>query len=270
MAESDRIARTGVPATIDSLVRDLRALGVRTGDVLVVHASLASLGWVVGGAAAVVDALLQVVGESGTVTMPAHSGDWSHPEGWSNPPVPEQWWQTIVQERPAFDPYATPLRDMGSVAQNLLMRRSTLRSGHPLHSHMANGLHAEMIVRHHPLEDGFGDGSPLGRLYDLDAKVLLLGVGHENNTSLHLAEARATWPGKMAVEHTSTVMVDGRPTIVSWSSHDPDGDDFGEAGRALDEAGLVRFGRVGAADCRLARQRALVDAAVPWFEANRG
>ena len=269
MAESDAIDRARAPVTVASMERDLRALGVHAGDVLVVHASLTSLGWVVGGAAAVVDALLQVVGASGTVTMPAHSGDWSHPSGWMNPPVPQHWWPTIVQERPAFDPYATPLRDMGSVAQNLLMRRSTLRSGHPLYSHMANGLHAEAIVRNHPFEDGFGDGSPLGRLYDLDAKVLLLGVGHGNNTSLHLAESRADWVGKVTVEQSSTVMVDGRPTVVAWNAHDPDGDDFGPLGSALDHAGLVRFGKVGEAECRLASQRELVDAAVPWIEANR-
>lgn len=270
MAESDLIASASSPVTAASIARDLRTLGVETGDVLVVHSSLASLGWVVGGAAAVVDALLEAVGASGTVTMPAHSGDWSDPSAWVNPPVPAAWWPTILQERPAYDPYCTPLRQMGAVAENLLMRRSTLRSDHPLHSHMAVGAHAHTIVDRHPLHDSFGDGSPLGRLYDLDAKVLLLGVGHLNNTSLHLAEARATWPGKGTEGQCSTVLVDGVPTVVRWTSDAHDSDDFPEVGRVLDEAGLVRFGRVAQAECRLARQRALVDAAVPWFEANRG
>ena len=269
MAELDPIDRTSAPATVDSLVRELRALGVQEGDVLVVHASLKALGWVVGGAAAVVDALLLAVGATGTVTMPAHSGDWSHPEGWSNPPVPRQWWDTIVQRRPAFDPYATPLRGMGAIAENLLMRRTTLRSEHPLHSHMASGAHAAAIVLDHPLADSFGDGSPLGRLYELDAKVLLLGVGHGNNTSLHLAEARARWAGKRAVPHTSTVMSDGQPTVVTWQAPEPDGDDFEQLGDVLDASGLVRFGQVAMAPCRLANQRAIVDAAVPWFEATR-
>ncbi|MFM8530409.1 MAG: AAC(3) family N-acetyltransferase, partial [Ilumatobacteraceae bacterium] len=100
MAESESIGRTTTPATVGSLVRDLRALGVELGDVLVVHSSLNALGWVAGGAAAVVDALLESVGPAGTVTMPSHSGDWSHPEGWSNPPVPREWWDAIVHERP--------------------------------------------------------------------------------------------------------------------------------------------------------------------------
>jgi aminoglycoside 3-N-acetyltransferase len=270
MAESRLIDGTPAPATVDTLVRDLRDLGVEQGDVLVVHTSLGSLGWVVGGAAAVVDALLNAVGPTGTVTMPAHSADWSDPAGWANPPVPRAWWSTIVDSRPAFDPYATPLRGMGAVADNLLLRRNTLRSSHPLYSHMACGAQAGLVVQSHPLDDGFGDGSPLGRLYELDAKVVLLGVGHGSNTSLHLAESRAVWPGKVAVQQRSTVMVDGVPTVVTWSAHEPDGDDFDRVGEVLDSAGLVGFGTVTQAHCRLARQRAIVDAAVPWFEANRG
>jgi aminoglycoside 3-N-acetyltransferase len=267
--EAALIARTGTPATVESLVRDLRALGVERGDVLVVHTSLLALGWVVGGAAAVVDALTEAVGPEGTVSMPSHSGDWSDPARWADPPVPQDWWDRIVHGRPAFDPYATPLRDMGAVAENLLLRRDTLRSAHPLHSHMARGPHAAVIVRDHPLEDSFGDRSPLGALYRLDATVLLIGVGHEHNTSLHLAEARARRADTVAVEQRSTVLVDGVASVVSWTAPEPDADDFGALGAVLDDTGLVRFGVVGQASCRLARQRAVVDAAVPWFDANR-
>lgn len=216
-----------------------------------------------------VDALLEAVGPAGTVSMPAHSGDWSDPAGWQNPPVPREWWPSIVEGRPAFDPYATPLREMGAVAENFLMRRSTLRSSHPLHSHMAQGAEAPTIVASHPLDDGFGDRSPLGRLYELNAKVLLIGVGHEQNTSLHLAEARAQWAGKAKVEFSSRVMTDEGPTVVTWMADDVHADDFGPLGNFLDAHCDVRLGSVGRAESRLADMRALVDAAVPWFEANR-
>jgi aminoglycoside 3-N-acetyltransferase len=269
VSESDQIERTPHPATIDSISSDLRALGVQPGDVLIVHSSLRSFGWVVGGAAAVVDALLAAIGHDGTVTMPAHSGDWSDPSGWGNPPVPSTWWQVIVDRRPPFDPYATPLRGMGAVAENLLMRRQTLRSDHPLHSHMAHGRHATSIVEAHPLEDGFGDRSPLGRLYELDARVLLLGVGHEQNTSLHLAEARAEWPGKAKVEFASRVMTPDGPRQVTWFGTDAQADDFGVLGRFLEEHVDIAVGRVALAECRLASMRALIDAAVPWFTAHR-
>lgn len=270
MSEGELIERTSHPGTVASIGHDLRQLGVEAGDVLVVHSSLRSLGWVAGGAAAVVDALLDVVGPEGTVSMPAHSGDWSDPSGWENPPVPPQWWPDIIDGRPAFDPYATPLREMGAVAENLLMRRATLRSGHPLCSHMANGCHAEQIVAHHPLEDAFGDRSPLGRLYALDAKVLLLGVGHDRNTSLHLAESRAQWSGKAKVGHSSRVMTCDGPTVISWMGDDVDAEDFGALGRHLESVCSVRLGSVAHAESRLARMRTLVDVAVPWFGTHRG
>jgi aminoglycoside 3-N-acetyltransferase len=269
VGESELIGRTSALVTQKSIERDLRALGVAEGDVLIVHSSLSSLGWVAGGAAAVVDALLAVIGDGGTLSMPAHSGDWSDPSGWENPPVPETWWDEIRAERPGFDPYATPLREMGRVAENLLMRRATVRSGHPLHSHMANGPHAALIVEHHPVDSSFGDRSPLGRLFDLDATVVLLGVGHDRNTSLHLAEARAHWCGKGPVEFRSKVSVDGDDRQLSWMADDIDADDFGQLGDVLDESGLVKRGMVGQAITRVASMRQLVETAVPWFEAHR-
>lgn len=269
MDESELIGRTSALVTQKSIERDLRALGVADGDVLVVHSSLSSLGWVAGGAAAVVDALLAVIGNGGTLSMPAHSGDWSDPSGWENPPVPESWWDEIREERPAFDPYGTPLREMGRVTENLLMRRATVRSGHPLHSHMANGRNAVEIVQHHPLEDSFGDGSPLGRLFDLDAKVLLIGVGHGQNTSLHLAEARASWPGKSTVEFRSKVMIDGTAQHVAWMADEVDADDFDLLGDYLDGTGHVTKGLVGQAPTRVAPMRRIVEMATRWFEAHR-
>jgi len=267
--ESELIERTERPATPRSIARDLRALGIEAGDRLVVHSSLSSLGWVAGGAAAVVDALLDVVGAEGTVSMPAHSGDWSDPSGWQNPPVPSSWWGEIIADRPAFHPYRTPLREMGSVAVNLLLRRDTLRSGHPLYSHMANGKDASEITRSHPLSDGFGDESPLGRLYDMDAKVVLIGVGHGQNSSLHLAEARAQWPGRTSVEFASKVATETGPQIVGWRAAAPDADDLERLGEHLEGRGLVTVGRVAQAETRVARLRAIVDEAVVWFAANR-
>lgn len=269
MSERELIERTARPATVESISQDLRNLGVNAGDVLVVHTSLRSVGWVAGGAAAVVDGLLATVSDHGTVTMPAHSGDWSNPSGWGNPSVPSSWWPAIVEGRPAFDPYATPLREMGAVAENLLMRRTTLRSAHPLHSHMANGRHAAHIVSDHPLEDSFGDRSPLGRLYRLGAKVLLIGVGHGENTSLHLAEARAQWPGKKPVEFSSRIMTSTGPALATWMGDDVDADDFEELGRHLEKHCDVRVGLIGQAESRLADMRTLVDAAVPWFTTAR-
>src|SRR5258705_9644856 len=103
---------TATPRTRASLADDLRALGIRPGSVLLAHGSMKSLGWVCGGTVAVVQALLDVLGEHGTLVVPTHTPDNSDPAGWLHPPVPESWWPIIREQTPGFDPALTPSRWM--------------------------------------------------------------------------------------------------------------------------------------------------------------
>lgn len=167
---------------------DLRALSLNEGDTVMVHTSLSQLGYVSGGPRAVILALLEVVGASGTIAMPAHSGDLSDPSSWSSPPVPRARWETLRREMPAYDPDLTATRRMGATVECFRHLPSSLRSNHPTVSVVASGPNASFIVDDHSLPHGLGEQSPLTRLYDLDAHILLLGVSHANNTSLHLAE----------------------------------------------------------------------------------
>ncbi|MGA0863166.1 MAG: AAC(3) family N-acetyltransferase [Ilumatobacteraceae bacterium] len=267
---SSKVPLTGHPWTRREIVDMLHGLGLRIGDTLIVHSSLSAMGYVVGGAQTVVDALIEVVGEAGTVTMPAHSADWSNPARWEAPPVPEEWWQVIRDETPAYDPRRTPVTRMGAIPEAFLLRSETVRSGHPRLSHMALGARAEEIVAHHPLDEGFGPDSPLGRLSDLDAKVVLLGVGHEHNTSLHHAESLAEWPGKCRVVQGSRVLVDDVSTWVVYEETNYDSEDFASVGAAFDTAGGVVVGEAAGAVVKVMSMRDLVDFAVEWFAANRG
>src|ERR1700761_2690949 len=99
---------TGPLVTRDTLAEDLRALGVRPGEILLTHSSMKSLGWVCGSRAAVVRGLLDALGPDGTLVVPAQSGDLSDPALWSRPPVPEAWWDTIRAAMPGYDPATTP------------------------------------------------------------------------------------------------------------------------------------------------------------------
>ncbi len=252
--------------------QDLERLGVEPGCILIVHASLSAIGWVSGGAQAVVEALLQTIGDTGTLVMPTHSGAGSDPKHWAAPPVPESWWQVIRDHTPAFHRDITPTRQMGAVVECFRGSRTTLRSSHPLHSMAANGPLAAEIVAIHALNDAFGDTSPLGRLYDLDAKVLLLGVGHANNSSLHLAETRAEYTDKSVQWRTqgAAINVDGERSWVEFQEFDVDSADFESLGRDLAlKTNCETSGHVGAAAARFMAMRGTVDFATQWFANNR-
>lgn len=267
--EARTIADSARPATVDSLSADLAALGVRSGAVVIVHTSLSAIGWVAGGPQALVEALLRSVGPEGTVVMPTQSGQLTDPAGWEAPPVPATWIPTIRAETPAYDPLLTPTRAMGAVVECFRHVPGVRRSAHPHVSFAAVGPLAEELLVPHDLTPEFGDRSPLGRLYHHDAGVLLLGVGHGNNTSLHLAEHRADWPSKSTSERGGPVMVDGDRQWLTWTDLDHDEDDFDQIGAHLAELGLEQTGPVGGGVGRRCSMRAVVDAAAAWMVANR-
>jgi len=271
MREHEVVERTGNgPVTVDSLAADLTRLGVRPGMVLLVHSSLSSLGWVCGGAVAVILALEQVLGASGTLVMPAHSGDLSDPAKWENPPVPKAWWETIRATMPAFDRYLTPTRGVGVIAETFRKQRDVLRSDHPQMSFASWGAGAQEITAGHELDLGCGEGSPLARVYDLGGWVLLLGVGHSNNTSLHLAEYRSSFAGRRLEQQGAPVRIEGQREWVWYSEVRLDDSDFERIGEEFRKAtGLVRRGRVAGADGLLMPQRDLVDFAAIWMDGHR-
>lgn len=249
-------------STVGTLTAQLRALGVRRDGVLLVHASYKSLGEVIGGPQAVVEALLAV---AGTLVVPTHTPENSDPTDWTNPPVPEAWWDAIRHESPGFDPARTPAsRWMGRLAELVRTWPGARRSDHPQVSFAAVGPRAAAVVAGHSLTDNLGEASPLGAIYRMDGQVLLLGVQHKANTSLHLGEARQPSPPT----HPAGSALRGRGW-TTWTELDADAGDFGALGRAFEETGAVTLGPVGAATGRLMSQRAAADFATAWIPAHR-
>lgn len=273
--EAASIARAqdvlGAPVTRARLAGDLRALGVEAGCVLLVHSSLSALGWVCGGAVAVVEALLDALGPDGTLVVPTHTSANSDPAGWSRPPVPEAWWPHIRERMPPFDPARTPSRGVGVVPEVVRTWPGSVRSAHPQVSFAALGPAAALVCADHVLESGLGERSPLARVEELGGSVLLLGAGHDANTSLHLAEGRVARPRRSrfgAAVRDGDAGGSGR-RWVQWDDVEPDASDFAALGAAWDATGATRIGRVGAGEARLMRQPELVAFAVGWLEAHR-
>ena len=269
MDERDVVERTDMPLTVTSLAGQLRANGLAEGQTVLVHVAMSKLGWIAGGAEAVILALLEAVGESGTIMMTTLSSANTDPRDWQHPPVPESWWQTIRDHTPAYNPLTTPTRGMGRVPELFRTWPGALRSAHPAFSDAALGPSAGYLVAEHDLREDIGDRSPLGKLYELNGHVLLLGVGHGNNSSLHLAEHRADYPGKRYGRTGSAMLVDGQRQWVTYETLDTYADDFGEIGAAFDMAHGIEVGWIGNAEVRFFRQRPLVDFGVAWMEAHR-
>jgi aminoglycoside 3-N-acetyltransferase len=262
-------ASDSAPQTRQSILAGLRELGLREGSVLLVHSSLRSLGWVCGGGVAVIQALIDALGEEGTLAMPAHSGELSDPSNWSYPPVPEAWWATIRETMPAFEPAITPTRGIGRIPELFRSWPGTLRSSHPQVSFAARGPAAAAITASHSLEDGLGPGSPLARLREERALVLHLGSGWESTTAFHLAEYECEWRGKKEVVQASPLLRDVGRAWTEYRDINYNSDDFGALGADLEAGGRIARGRVGRAPCLLFDLGEAVEFAKEWLPGHR-
>ena len=251
------------------ILKALEAVGVRPGQTIMVHTSLSALGFVCGGAQVVIEALLEAVGKDGTLMMPTQSWKNLDPTAGVHWQEPEEWWQAIRDNWPAYDKAITPTNTMGAVAEMFRKWPGAIRSDHPARSVAAYGKYADYLTENHDLCNIFGDGSPIGKLYELDGFVLLLGVGYDKNTSLHLADARAEYPGKHLSKESSAMMIDGKRVWKSYETLYVDGEDFPEIGQAFEQLGRFSKTELGNGTVTFMRQRELVDFAVKWMEERR-
>lgn len=253
----------------EDLIRGFRKLGLKNGQAVMAHTSLSSLGFVCGGAQIVIESLLECVGEEGTIMMPTQSWKNLDPEAGVHWEEPKEWWQTIRDNWPAYNKEITPTNTMGQVAEMFRKWPGSKRSDHPARSVAALGKYADYLTENHDLSNIFGENSPIDKLYKLDGYVLLIGVGYDKNTSIHLADAKAEYPSKHNSNESSAVMIDGKREWVTYSTLAVDGEDFQDIGRDFEKEHEVKKVTIGNAEVRFMRQRDIVDYAIKWIEKNR-
>jgi aminoglycoside N3'-acetyltransferase len=226
------------------IVNQLRTLGVKSGGVLLVHTSFRAVRPVESGPPGLIDALVESVGSGGTLVMPSWTGS-----------------DDVV-----FEPNATPASaDLGVVADMFWRMPGVHRSAHPF-AFAALGRCARVVTSDPlPLPPHI-PRSPIGRVHDLDGQVLLLGVGHDTNTTLHLAERLAGVP--YGVPKHCTVEADGRDLRVDYRENDHCCQRFALADDWLRDRRLQSEGPVGHAHARLFRARDLVSIAVEQLKSH--
>ena len=210
---------------------------------MLVHTSFRAVRPVDGGPRGLIDALRAALGPDGTLVMPA-----------------------MTDGAAVFDPRTTPTCDMGVVAEQFWRQPGVVRSTHPGASFAAAGPHAARICAPQPLAPPHGPASPVGRVHDLDGQVLLLGVGHGESTTMHLAESLGGAP--YALLHPCVVEIDGVAQTVMIPEPDHCCRGFAAADGWLRARGLQREGTVGHAHARLVRARDAVAAAVEHLAAD--
>lgn len=260
------------PAEIGS---DLRRLGVQTSDLLMIHASLRSIGPVAGGADGLLEALVDTVGLDGTLLMVLGALD---EKAWVNErPEPER--ARLLGDAEPFDALATPANpDVGTLAEVFRTRPGTLVSDHPEGRFAASGRLARHLTTDVPWNDYFGPGSPLERLVDAGGRVLRLGADPNTVTLLHYGEYLAPVPDKRRVRRHRKVReprgsvvrvvecLDDSAGIVDYPSEDY----FTSILHAYLATDRAACGLVGDANAELIDGGDIVRFAVRWMEANLG
>ena len=240
LRKADTVAEN---VTRSRIVKDLQVLGIKRGDILAVHSSLKSMGYVDGGAETVIAALKEAVGPSGTIIMPVFSKP--------------------VDIFVARDECCTT----GTVPETFRKSNGTLRSLHPTHSVAAWGKHAHDIVREHQLLQALGVNSPFHRLAKHGGKVLMVGVPYTRASIVHVAESIAKVPYQNVFypgykRETMVIAANGKRFKYTPVDNPGDSSAFGVVEELLKSEGKLVQGKIGEASCTIALGKDILKASL--------
>jgi aminoglycoside 3-N-acetyltransferase len=253
-----------VPATLSSLQRDLTQLGVQSADLLMVHASLRTVGPIIGGANVLIQALWNVIGPQGTLFAYLDFEPFFEDD---DPP----------EAIPAFDKrIAHAARDHGILHETLRNWPGAVRSDHPDAGVVAIGPLAEWLTADHPFHYGYGPGSPFAKFTERSGHVLMLGAPLDTITLLHYAEHLADIPDKRIVRYRRHIPTPNGPQWIDFEEFDT-GDPvhdalpqncFEQIAEEYLAQGHGRSGLVGQGPSYLFHSQHLVQFGTRWLEAR--
>ncbi len=222
--------------TFDDLTGEFRALGVEQGDTLLVHSSYKSFGGVEGGPQTVIDTLLDVLGEEGTLIMPTFNFDFCKGKPW--------------------DVRSTPSH-MGILTELVRQDPRSKRVFHPIYSFAILGKHADFLTRER-YKSSYGANSVFAKLRQLDGKIMVIGLRYNDSmTFFHHVEEMEGVDYRYMKEFTGLVTDEDGNTYedtftmlvrdIERGVHtmvDP-------MGALMEEAGMITVRQIGAAKVSL-------------------
>lgn len=241
MADVNKI-RTDTRQTVTKaqIVSGLREMGLGEGALVQVHSSMKSLGYVEGGAEAVVDALLETVGPTGTVMVPTFNHGRAE----------------------VFDVRETPSTN-GLITETLRKRPNAVRSVHPTHPYAAIGPAAADLMDGHLELRTFDMESPLGRLAHRGGWVLMLGAPLSTNTIAHVGETMSNAPCLGYRQFPRKVKNEHGRVVEAWSDLWRDGKcpiEWDPLYARLRSRHMLRHRRIGSADVYLMKGMDVIQA----------
>ncbi len=180
------VKNTKTPVTKTDIVNALSELGLNKHSKIEVHASLSAFGFVVNKAYDIVDALMEVVSE-GVIIMPAHTPEMTNPRDWSNPPVPEAWFEIIEKNRKPFDPRVFQPERIGEIAKVFMNYPLVERTLHPEVSLAVYNMTNDLSWLDHSF-DVRDLIHPFYKLKIEGGQILMMGTDFFTCTSIHLSE----------------------------------------------------------------------------------
>lgn len=263
--------------TQSRIVADSATIGLEKDDIVMVHASLRSVGTILGGPDVLIKGLLTAVGPGGTIM--AYT-DWQDGvQEMTRSDAADKLDAAVLEELPPFEPSASrACREYGILPEFLRTYRGAVRSGNPDASVCAVGGKAEWLCEDHPLQYGYGPGSPLAKLVEASGKVLLVGSPLDSVTLLHYSEHMAEVSGKRIIRYREPILIDGQKQWVEIEEFDTDNpvvpaapeDYFGDIVQTFVSLGCGRSGTIGNAPSHLFDALRLHTFAVEYIQKRYG
>ena len=259
------------------LARNFRALGVAEGDVVMLHASVRSVGEVAGGPDEIHLALRQALGTAGTLMMYVGCPDYYDDVG--RGVLTSEKEKEVLEKQPPFDPFTTrSARGHGVLVEFFRTFPGTVVNNH-IARFAAAGAQASHLMAEHAWHFPFGTDSPLDRFRILGGKILLLGSSHDEVTFLHHVEHTVEFGGKKIARYKVPYDDRGRTVWRDVEEVNTAGDGAHANWPDLFFAHLVdsyldrtenRGGPVGDATAYLFSAQGLYDFAAPIMQATAG